>query len=148
MSQTTQTLSRLVIWDFSLTLEDDISPMSMIPWPHRVPRHLCVTIKSSVSGKPAAEWLMPGSAARRRQGRLSNPGHRLALDQRPTHTKKRPLQSFPWFLFWAASMVSTVSQAPPKKWHILRPDASDSQYRAVIISRALFFGPREGAGYF
>lgn len=31
----------------------------MIPWPHHVPRHLCVTIKSSVSGKPAAEWLMP-----------------------------------------------------------------------------------------
>lgn len=40
-------------------------------------------------------------------------------------------------------MVSTVSQAPPKKWHILRPDASDSLHRAVIISWALFFFVRE-----
>lgn len=55
------------------------------------------------------------------------------------HTQNRPLQSFPWFLFWAASIVSAVSQAPPKKWHILRPDAWDSKYWAVIISRTFFF---------
>lgn len=141
MPQPAETLScryKISFWPSRV----DIAPMSTSPWPHCVPSHLCVTIKSSVSGKPAIKWVMPDLAAGRQQGRLSNPADRLVLVQRPTHTKKRPLQSFPWFLFWAASMVSTVSQAPPKKWHILRPDASDSQYRAVIISRAFFlWGP-------
>lgn len=82
MSHTTQTHSQLAI--------RDISPMSTIPWPHHVSLHLCVTIKSSVSGKRAAEWLMPGSAAERLRGRQSNPGDRLVAVQRPTHTKKDP----------------------------------------------------------
>lgn len=89
MPQPAETLScryKISFWPSRV----DIAPMSTSPWPHCVPSHLCVTIKSSVSGKPAIKWVMPDLAAGRQQGRLSNPADRLVLVQRPTHTKKDP----------------------------------------------------------
>lgn len=144
MWQTTQALShyrRLLSDPWEMTS----LPNPRFPWPHHVPHHLCVNIKSSIFGKAAAEWLMLCLSARRRQGRQSKCEDGLVLVQWPPHTlaqiQRDLLQSFPWFLFWTTSVVSTVSQAPPKKWHILRPDASASLYKAVIISRALFSCP-------
>ena len=40
-------------------------PSAWFPWPHHVPHHLCVNIKSSVSAKPATEWLVLGSPVRK-----------------------------------------------------------------------------------
>lgn len=147
MSHTTQTLTRLVIWNLCLTLERwHLSHVHDSLTSSCTPSFMCYYKIIIIWFWQTSHWVTYGwLAAGRQQERQSNPGNKLVLVQRPTHTKKRPFQSFPWFLFWAASMVSTVSQAPPKKWHILRPDASDSQYRAVIISRAFFFlSEREG----
>lgn len=62
-------------------------PSACFPWPHHVPHHLCVNIKSSVSGKPAAEWLMLGSSARKgvQSWRRASSSSVAA-----THTKKTP----------------------------------------------------------
>lgn len=135
-----------MIWDFCLTLERwHLSHVHGSLTSSCPPPFMCyhkIICFWQTSRWVTYAWLSsPGGGG---EGSPVLCGDRPVLVQRPTHTKKRPLQSFPWFLFWAASMVSTVSQAPPKKWHILRPDASDSQYRAVIISRALFFCPRKG----
>lgn len=120
----------------------------MIPWPHHVPRHLCVTIKIicfwQTSRWVTYAWLSSQEAARKagqswRQASCSSAAH--------TH-KKRPLQSFPWFLFWAASMVSTVSQAPPKKWHILRPDALDSSTELWLLAGPSFLVRETGHAIF
>lgn len=85
MWQTTQALShyrRLLSDPWEMTSLPD----PRFPWPHHVPHHLCVNIKSSISGKAAAEWLMLCLSARRRQGRQSKCEDGPVLVQWPPHT--------------------------------------------------------------
>lgn len=79
-------------------------PSAWFPWPHHVPHHLCVNIKSSVSAKPVAEWLVLGLPARKGvQFWIQASSSSVAATH--THTcihayiHKDPLQSFPGFFF-------------------------------------------------
>lgn len=151
MSQNTRTHWQLAIWDFGLTLRRwHLSHVHASLTSSCPPPFMCY--HKIICFWQTGCWVTYAWPGSREAARKAVQSWRQASSSSAAHThqkkKKRPLQSFPWFLFWAASVVSTVSQAPPKKWHILRPDAWDSQYRAVIISRALFFCLREGGGLF
>lgn len=148
MSQTPQTLSPqyLTLEKIHLShVQDSLTSPSSLPL-------TCMRYHKIICFWQASHWVTYACLGSEEAARKAVQSWRQTSSSSAAHThKKRPPQSFPWFLFWAVRVVSTVSQAPPKKWHILRPDALDSQYREyrpVLINRALFFVCERGQAIF